>query len=110
MKYDISLLRMVWGVSVAILSPYLKLCVQSYYFFLDCANIGCKKYIFLYLTTKIVQFCMLEICEKLFHMLANEDIQWSFFYWFHNFLFRCKITAFVAHKCSVFLHICTSVW
>ena len=24
-------------------------------FFLDCANIGCKKYIFLYLTTKIVQ-------------------------------------------------------
>ena len=53
---------------------------------------------------------MLEICETLFHMLANEDIQWSFFYWFHNFLFRCKITAFVAHKCSVFLHICTSVW
>ena len=29
---------------------------------------------------------------------------------FHNFVFRCKITAFVAHKCSVFLHICTSVW
>ena len=53
---------------------------------------------------------MLEICETLFHMLANEDIQWSFFYWFHNFLFRCKITAFVAYECSVFLHICTSVW
>ena len=41
---------------------------SKYYFFLDCANIGCKKYIFLYLTTKIVQFCMLEICETLFRI------------------------------------------